>query len=75
VCAVVDGVALTLAVAALGALPLEVLFHGLAVGATLMAGSFAGRVVVLRMSPPAYRSLIDVLMAVSGAALLWAAFR
>jgi uncharacterized membrane protein YfcA len=58
-----------------GALPLDVLLQGLVVGATLMAGSFAGRVVVLRLSVAAYRSLIDGLMAVSGASLLWAAFR
>ena len=60
---------------ALGALPLELLFHGLAVGATLMAGSFAGRFVVLRLSPASYRSLIDGLMAISGISLLWVAFR
>lgn len=60
---------------ALGALPLEVLLQGLIVGATLMAGSFAGRFVVLRLSAAAYRSLIDGLMAFSGASLLWAAFR
>ena len=60
---------------ALGVLPLDVLLQGLVVGATLMAGSFVGRVVVLRLSSAAYRSLIDGLMAVSGASLLWAAFR
>ena len=54
---------------ALGALPLELLLHGLAVGATLMAGSFAGRFVVLRLSPASYRSLIDGLMAISGISL------
>ena len=60
---------------ALGALPLEVLVQGLAVGATLMAGSFAGRFVVLRISPGAYRSLVDGLMLCSGLSLLWAAVR
>ena len=40
-----------------------------------MAGSFAGRVVVLRLSPASYRSLIDALMAISGVSLLWVAFR
>ena len=60
---------------ALGVLPLDVLLQGLVVGATLMAGSFVGRVVVLRLSSAAYRSLIDGLMAVSGVSLLWAAFR
>lgn len=60
---------------ALGALPPDVLLQGLIVGATLMTGSFAGRVVVLRLSPAAHRYLIDGLMAVSGISLLWAAFR
>ena len=60
---------------ALGVLPLDVLLQGLVVGATLMAGSFVGRVVVLRLSSAAYRSLIDALMAMSGISLLWAAFR
>jgi uncharacterized membrane protein YfcA len=60
---------------ALGALPPEVLLQGLVVGATLMAGSFVGRVVVLRLSSAAYRALIDGLMAFSGVSLLWAAFR
>ena len=59
----------------LGALPMKVLLQGLAVGATLMAGSFAGRFVVLRLSAAAYRSLIDALMAVSGVSLLWVAMR
>jgi len=60
---------------AFGALPMAVLLQGLIVGATLMAGSFLGRVVVLRLSTAAYRSLVDGLMAVSGVSLLWAAFR
>ena len=59
----------------LGALPAQVLVQGLVVGATLMAGSFMGRFVVVRMSSAAYRSLIDALMACSGVCLLWAAFR
>ena len=54
---------------------MKVLLQGLAVGATLMAGSFAGRFVVLRLSAAAYRSLIDALMAVSGVSLLWVAMR
>ena len=60
---------------ALGALPPEVLLQGIVVGATLMSGSFVGRFDVLRLSAAAYRALIDVLMAVSGVALLWTAFR
>ncbi|MBC5783156.1 sulfite exporter TauE/SafE family protein [Ramlibacter sp. USB13] len=60
---------------AFGALPLEVVVQGVGVGATLMAGSFAGRFVVLKISPGAYRSLIDGLMLCSGVSLLWAAVR
>lgn len=60
---------------ALGALPPEVLLQGAGVGATLMAGSFVGRFVVLKLSPAAHRWLIDGLMAVSGLALLGAAWR
>jgi uncharacterized protein len=60
---------------ALGALPMEVLVEGLLVGATLMAGSFAGRWVVLALSPSAYRNLIDGLMLCSGLSLVWAALR
>lgn len=60
---------------AFGALPLEVVVQGLLVGLTLMAGSFAGRFVVLKLSENAYRHLIDGLMVCSGAALLWVAVR
>jgi len=51
-----------------------VLLQGLIVGATLMAGAFVGRLVVLRLSAAAFRSLIDGLMAVSGISLLWLAW-
>ena len=60
---------------AFGAFPLEVLVQGLMVGMTLMAGSFAGRYIVLALSPGAYRSLIDGLMLCSGLSLIWAAVR
>lgn len=60
---------------AFGAFPLEVLVQGLMVGTTLMAGSFAGRYIVLALSPGAYRSLIDGLMLCSGLSLIWAAVR
>lgn len=59
----------------LGALPPVVLAQGLGIGATLMAGSFIGRSVVLALSPGAYRTLIDALMLCSGLTLLWAAAR
>lgn len=59
----------------LGALPLEIVGQGLIVGATLMAGAFIGRFIVLALSPGAYRTLIDALMLVSGLSLVWAAVR
>lgn len=60
---------------AFGALPTQVLLQGIGVGLTLMAGSFAGRVVVLRLSQGAFRTLIDCLMLCSGLSLLWVAAR
>ena len=60
---------------ALGAFPPEVLVQGLVVGLTLMAGSFVGRAVVLKISQDGYRTLIDALMLCSGLALIWAALR
>ena len=60
---------------ALGALPPQVVAQGLGVGATLMAGSFAARFVVLRLPGGTYRWLIDTVMLGSGAALLWVALR
>lgn len=68
-------VAKVLTFQAFGALPVTVLLQGLAVGSTLMAGSFVGRFVVLKLTPAAYRHLIDGLMLCSGVSLLWAAVR
>ncbi len=56
-----------------GALPLEVVVRGLAVGASLMAGSFIARRFVLRLEPDAFRLMMDALMLASGTALLWTA--
>jgi uncharacterized membrane protein YfcA len=60
---------------AFGALDLQVLARGLGVGATLMAGSFIGKFVVLRLSAAAFRLLIDGLILCSGLSLLWVAVR
>ncbi|MFL6693066.1 MAG: sulfite exporter TauE/SafE family protein, partial [Ramlibacter sp.] len=57
------------------ALPAKVLLQGLIAGSSLMAGSFIGRLVVLRLTQTTFRLLIDALMAVSGFTLLWAATR
>jgi uncharacterized protein len=59
----------------LGALPASALLQGLIVGAALMAGTFAGKVVVLRLSANAFQHLLDALLLCSGLSLLWAAVR
>jgi len=56
-----------------GALPSSILLQGLVVGASLMAGTFAGKAVVLRMSPSTFQHLLDGLLLCSGLALLWTA--
>jgi uncharacterized membrane protein YfcA len=53
-----------------GALPLEIVLKGLAVGSTLMAGAFIARRFVLRMDADHFRLLMDGLMLASGLALL-----
>ena len=58
-----------------GALPWPVLAQGLIVGASLMLGTFAGKAMVLRLSPRAFQLLLDALLLGSGAALLVAAAR
>jgi uncharacterized protein len=58
-----------------GALPPHVLAWGAVTGAALMAGSFLGKQLVLRIAPATFRLLIDALMACSGLTLLWAALR
>lgn len=59
----------------LGALPLGLVAHGLLTGTALMAGSFLGKLAVLRMSAAFYRSLIEGLMLTSGLLLLATALR
>lgn len=59
----------------MGALPASTVVKGLIAGCSLMAGSFAGKHVVLRLSPDAFRLVVDGLMVFSGLTLLAAAFR
>jgi uncharacterized membrane protein YfcA len=59
---------------AFGALPLTVIVQGLIAGASLMAGAFAGKAVVLRMSTDRFEHVLDAMLLVAGCALLWAAF-
>ena len=58
-----------------GALPLPLILKGLFAGGALMAGSFAARSFVIRLSPDAFRAVVDGLMVMSGASLFWAALR
>jgi uncharacterized protein len=57
----------------LGALPLPAIMEGLVIGASVMLGSFAGKMVVQRISTHAFHHLLDVLLLGSGLFLLWAA--
>ncbi|MFD0666612.1 TSUP family transporter [Ramlibacter sp. MAHUQ-53] len=57
------------------ALPATVAIKGLVAGSALMAGSFAGRRVVLRLAPSTFHLMIDGLMVFSDGTLLWAATR
>jgi uncharacterized membrane protein YfcA len=61
-------------IAMIGALPWEIAFKGLIVGATLMAGAFIAKRFVLKMDPGSFRLLMDGLMLLSGTSLLIAAF-
>jgi uncharacterized membrane protein YfcA len=56
-----------------GALPPPVLVKGLLVGSSLMAGTFLGKVVMLKLSERAFQHLLDALLLCSGLSLLWAA--
>jgi uncharacterized membrane protein YfcA len=58
-----------------GALPLHVVIDGLITGSALMVGSFAARLIVVRMSPSTFKLVVDGLMLSSGLSLLWAAGR
>lgn len=53
-----------------GALPLEIVLKGLAIGSTLMAGAFIAKRFVLKMDSDHFRLLMDGLMLASGLVLL-----
>jgi len=57
----------------LGAMPLAIFLQGLLVGSSLMAGTFIGKIMVLRMSERTFQHLLDLLLLCSGISLLWAA--
>ncbi len=58
----------------LGALPPAAIVRGLVVGSSVMAGSFVGKAIVLRMSVDFFELLLDAILLGSGLSLLWAAF-
>ena len=58
-----------------GALPLDIVAKGLISGSSVMAGTYTARLIVDRLSVATFQRLLDVVMAVSGLALLWAAIR
>jgi uncharacterized membrane protein YfcA len=58
----------------IGALPPASLIQGLIIGASVMAGSFVGKVIVQRMSLRTFEYVLDGLLFCSGLSLLWDAF-
>jgi uncharacterized protein len=60
---------------AFGALPTDAIVKGLLIGSALMAGSFIAKRFVLTLEPSQFRLLMDALMFVSGATMLWSALR
>ena len=58
----------------LGALPFSVFLQGVIVGSSLMIGTFASKIIVMRMSTKVFSHALDGLMLCSGLSLLWAAF-
>ncbi len=58
-----------------GALPGDAIVRGLVVGASLMAGAIIAKRFVLKLDASQFRLLMDALMLLSGATLLWTALR
>jgi uncharacterized membrane protein YfcA len=58
-----------------GALPADIVAKGLIAGAAVMAGNYAARMIVERLSVATFSRLLDGVMLISGLALLWAAVR
>jgi uncharacterized protein len=57
----------------LGALPYSSVLQGVIIGASVMAGAFVGKAVVLRMSIGMFQHVLDGLLLCSGLAMLWGA--
>lgn len=60
---------------AFDALPVASLLRGLTIGASLMAGAFIAKRLVLRLDAARFQLLMDGLLLLAGATMLWAALR
>jgi uncharacterized membrane protein YfcA len=58
----------------LGALPYASIVRGLIIGSSVMAGTFAGKLVVQRLSIRTFEYLLDALLFVSGLSMIWEVF-
>ena len=58
-----------------GALPTDIVLKGLITGSSVMAGTYLSRLLLERLSLRAFQYLLDIVMVLSGLALLWAAMR
>ncbi|MCL4765291.1 MAG: sulfite exporter TauE/SafE family protein [Hyphomicrobiaceae bacterium] len=56
-----------------GALPAEAVIRGLAVGSSLMLGSWLAKHIVLTFDPAQFRVLLEIMMLLAGLAMLWGA--
>jgi uncharacterized membrane protein YfcA len=54
-----------------GALPLETVLRGMIVGSSLMFGAWLAKRIVLGMDPSWFRFILEVMMGVTGATMLW----
>lgn len=57
----------------IGAIPFPVLVSGVLVGTTLVAGSYIGKRFVITMPDTLFHRLIDVMLLIAGASMLWEA--
>ncbi len=58
-----------------GALPTDIVVKGLITGSSVMAGTYAAKLLVERLSISTFQRLLDGVMLISGLALIWAAVR
>ena len=57
----------------LGALPWEIIVEGLITGSSLMGGAFLAKRFVIKLDPERFRLLMEAMMLISGATMVWAA--